>query len=58
MDPTATSLTGTRLNDRTIIMQGGIPAALMALAVQGLFDLGEGFVVPKGLLVAAGKSGG
>ncbi len=51
-------ITGTRLNDTAIIMQGAIPAALMALAVQGLFDLAERFVVPKGLLVAAGKSGG
>jgi osmoprotectant transport system permease protein len=50
-------ITGTRLNDISIIMQGAIPAALMALAVQGLFDLAERFVVPKGLLVAAGKSG-
>jgi osmoprotectant transport system permease protein len=48
-------ITGTRLNDTAIIMQGAIPAALMALAVQALFDLAERFVVPKGLLVAAGK---
>ena len=50
-------ITGTRLNDITIIMQGAIPAALMALAVQGLFDLAERFVVPQGLRIAAGKSG-
>jgi osmoprotectant transport system permease protein len=48
-------ITGTRLMDTSIIMQGAIPAALMALAVQALFDLAERFVVPKGLLVAAGK---
>lgn len=48
-------ITGTRLNDITIIMQGAIPAALMALAVQGLFDLAERFVVPQGLRLAAGK---
>jgi osmoprotectant transport system permease protein len=48
-------ITGTRLNDITIIMQGAIPAALMALAVQGLFDLAERFVVPQGLRVAAAK---
>jgi osmoprotectant transport system permease protein len=48
-------ITGTRLNDITIIMQGAIPAALMALAVQGLFDLAERFVVPKGLRLAAAK---
>ena len=33
-------------------------SAALALAAQGLFDLAERFVVPKGLLVAAGKSGG
>jgi osmoprotectant transport system permease protein len=49
-------ITGTRLNDITIIMQGAIPAALMALAAQGLFELAERFVVPKGLRIAAGKS--
>jgi osmoprotectant transport system permease protein len=48
-------ITGTRLNDISIIMQGAIPAALMALAVQGLFDLSERFVVPKGLRLAAAK---
>jgi osmoprotectant transport system permease protein len=48
-------ITGTRLNDITIIMQGAIPAALMALAVQGLFDLAERFVVPQGLRLAPGK---
>jgi osmoprotectant transport system permease protein len=49
-------ITGTRLNDITIIMQGAIPAALMALAAQGLFDMAERFVVPKGLRIAAGKA--
>jgi osmoprotectant transport system permease protein len=49
-------ITGTRLYDITIILQGAIPAALMALAVQGLFELAERFVVPKGLRIAAGKS--
>jgi osmoprotectant transport system permease protein len=42
-------ITGTRLNDLSIILQGAIPAAVMALAVQGLFELAERFVVPKGL---------
>jgi osmoprotectant transport system permease protein len=49
-------ITGTRLNDITIIMQGAIPAALMALAAQGLFDLAERFVVPQGLRITAGKA--
>ena len=49
-------ITGTRLNDISIIMQGAIPAALMALAAQWLFDFAERFVVPKGLRIAAGKA--
>ena len=46
-------ITGTRLNDLSIILQGAIPAAVMALAVQGLFELAERFVVPRGLRLAA-----
>jgi osmoprotectant transport system permease protein len=42
-------LTGIRLDDITMILQGAIPAALLALLVQGLFDFAERFVVPKGL---------
>lgn len=48
-------ITGTRLNDITIIMQGAIPAALMAIAVQALFDYSERFLVPRGLRLARGK---
>jgi osmoprotectant transport system permease protein len=48
-------ITGTRLNDITIIMQGAIPAALMAIAVQGLFDYSERLLVPRGLRMAASK---
>jgi osmoprotectant transport system permease protein len=50
-------LTGIRRTDSLLIMQGAVPAALMALAVQGLFELGERLVVPKGLRIAAGKNG-
>lgn len=42
-------LTGIRLDDTALIMQGAIPAALLALAFQGLFELGERWVVPRGL---------
>jgi osmoprotectant transport system permease protein len=48
-------ITGTRLNDLSIILQGAIPAAVMALAVQGLFELAERFIVPKGLRIAAAR---
>ena len=43
-------LTGIRLDDRSMILfEGAIPAALLALAVQGAFDLAEPFLVPQGL---------
>jgi osmoprotectant transport system permease protein len=42
-------LTGIRLDDTALIMQGAIPAALLALALQGLFELAERWVVPRGL---------
>ena len=32
-----------------ILFEGAIPAALLALAVQGAFDLAERFLVPQGL---------
>ena len=46
-------LTGIRLDDMGLIMEGAVPAALMALAVQGLFDLSERVLVPKGLRLEA-----
>jgi osmoprotectant transport system permease protein len=44
-------LTGIRLNDVGLILEGAVPAALLALLVQGLFDTLERFVVPKGLRI-------
>jgi osmoprotectant transport system permease protein len=41
--------TGIRLNDYGVIMQGAIPAAILALLVQGFFELIDRIVVPKGL---------
>jgi osmoprotectant transport system permease protein len=41
--------TGIRLDDVSLILQGAIPASLLALAVQGLFELVERAVVPRGL---------
>jgi len=41
---------GLRRNDLTeIFVQGALPAAVMALAVQGLFELAERSLVPMGL---------
>ncbi len=42
-------LTGIRLDDVALILEGAVPAAVLALAVQGLFDLSERVLVPKGL---------
>jgi len=42
-------LTGIRLDDVGLILQGAVPAALLALAVQGMFELAERLVVPKGV---------
>jgi osmoprotectant transport system permease protein len=41
--------TGIRLNDYGVILQGAVPAALLALLVQGFFELVDRIVVPKGL---------
>lgn len=41
--------TGVRLDNFGLILEGAVPAALLALAVQGLFDLAERFLVPRGL---------
>ncbi|MBU3888267.1 ABC transporter permease subunit [Methylosinus sporium] len=45
--------TGVRLDNFALILEGAIPAALMALAVQGLFDLAESWIVPRGLRLKA-----
>ena len=42
-------LTGVRLDDVGLILSGAVPAAVLALLVQGLFEVVERFVVPKGL---------
>ena len=42
-------LTGIRLDDVGLILEGAVPAALLALAAQGLFDAVERVVVPRGL---------
>jgi osmoprotectant transport system permease protein len=42
-------LTGIRLDNTGLILQGAVPAALLALGVQGVFELTEKIFVPKGL---------
>jgi osmoprotectant transport system permease protein len=42
-------VTGIRLDDLGLILEGAIPAAVLALLVQGAFDLFERAVVPRGM---------
>lgn len=42
-------LTGIRLDNVSLILQGAVPAAILAIIVQGLFDLIEKIFVPRGL---------
>lgn len=42
-------LTGIRLDATPLILEGAVPAALMALATQGLFELAERLLVARGL---------
>ncbi len=44
-------LSGIRLNNTALILEGAVPAAVLALLVQGLFDVLEVLVVPKGLRI-------
>jgi osmoprotectant transport system permease protein len=46
-------LTGIRLDDIGLILEGAVPAALLALAVQGGFETMERMLVPKGLRTGA-----
>ena len=48
-------LTGIRLDNLGLILEGAIPAAVLALLVQGLFDLSERVFVPRGLRLEEGK---
>ena len=45
-------LTGIRLDNVGLILEGAVPAALLAVAVQGLFAEVERWVVPLGLRLA------
>ena len=46
-------LTGIRLDDTGLILEGAVPAAALALLVQGLFELAERACVAKGLRLKA-----
>jgi osmoprotectant transport system permease protein len=46
-------LSGIRLDDMGLILEGAIPAAALAIGVQWLFDLAERAVVPAGIRATA-----
>ncbi|QAU22835.1 ABC transporter permease subunit [Dyella sp. M7H15-1] len=46
-------VTGIRLDDTRLILEGAIPAALMALMVQGLFEGVERWLTPRGMRIEA-----
>jgi osmoprotectant transport system permease protein len=48
-------LTGIRLADVGLILEGAVPAAALALLVQGGFDLIERVAVPRGLQLQRGR---
>ncbi|TAL94203.1 MAG: ABC transporter permease subunit, partial [Rhodanobacter sp.] len=48
-------LTGIRLDNISLILQGAVPAALLALLVQGLFEGIERWLTPRGLRIQARK---
>ena len=48
---------GLNLNDNDMILQGAIPAALLALAAEGLFAGLDRVLIPRGLRLPAGGDG-
>ena len=42
-------VSGLAINDNSTILQGAVPAAILALLVQGAFDLLDRVLIPKGL---------
>ena len=46
-------LTGILLDDVSLILQGAVPAAVLALLVQGLFKLAERRLLPRTLRMQA-----
>lgn len=44
-------LTGIRLDNVSLILEGAVPAAMLALLVQWMFDLFEKMLIPRGLRI-------
>lgn len=47
-------VTGLAVNDHAMLLAGAIPAAVLALLIEGAFRVGERWVIPEGLRIAAG----
>jgi osmoprotectant transport system permease protein len=45
-------VTGLALNDNAMLLAGAVPAAVLALLIEGLFRIGEHLVIPKGMRYA------
>jgi osmoprotectant transport system permease protein len=50
--------TGLNLNDTNLILEGAIPAALLALLVEGVFTLLDRTLIPRGLRLPAAPGAG
>ena len=46
-------VTGLALNDHVMLLAGAIPAAVLALLIEGAFRLGERWMIPAGLRLSA-----
>lgn len=44
-------ISGLNLNDHTLILEGAVPAALMAIAAQGSFSILDRVIIPRGLQI-------
>ena len=44
-------ISGLNLNDNRTILEGAIPAALMAIAAQGIFSILDRYLIPRGLRI-------
>ena len=49
-------VSGLNLNDNATILQGAIPAAVLAIIVQFGFDLLDKIIIPKGLRLSAAQN--
>ena len=48
-------VTGLALNDHAMLLAGAVPAAALALLIEGGFRLGERWIVPAGLRLPPGR---